>query len=77
MMIDCPACDGPQALGGDCVTCLGVTEVTQEVHDVFLAQKEKQERFFEFVFTVNEKAQNGVDQTMSFTIGEETLEYTP
>lgn len=22
-MIKCPACDGPQALGRDCATCLG------------------------------------------------------
>jgi hypothetical protein len=76
-MIKCPACDGPQALGGDCATCRGVTEVTQEVHDAFMAQQEQQERLFEFVFMVNEKAQSGIDQTMSFTIGEETLEYTP
>jgi hypothetical protein len=77
MMIDCPACDGPQALGGDCATCLGLTEVTQEIYDTFLAQKAKQEQFFEFVSTVNEKAQNGIDQTMSFTVGTETLQYTP
>jgi hypothetical protein len=76
-MIKCPACDGPQAVGGDCATCLGVTEVTQEVYDAFLTQKEQQERFFEFVSEVNENAQNGINQTMSFTIGEETLEYTP
>ena len=76
-MIKCPACAGPQALGGDCATCLGVTEVTQEAHDAFVAQREKQEQFFEFISEVTEKAQNGLNQSMSFTAGEETLEYIP
>jgi hypothetical protein len=77
MMIDCPACAGPVEQRLDCATCNGNLEVTQEIYDSFLAQKEKKERFFEFISAVNEKTQNGIDQTMSFNIGEETLEYTP
>ena len=40
-MIKCPACAGPQALGGDCATCLGVTEVTQEVYEQFFIEEVK------------------------------------
>jgi predicted methyltransferase len=36
-MTTCPACAGPQALGGNCATCNGTTEVTQEVYNSFLA----------------------------------------
>ena len=35
-MKTCPACAGPAALGGDCATCDGITEVTQEVYDAFI-----------------------------------------
>jgi hypothetical protein len=39
MKIKCPACDGPEALGGTCATCAGTTEVTEEVFNNFIAQK--------------------------------------
>ena len=76
-MIECPACAGPIDQRLDCATCNGNLEVTQEVYDAFVARKEKQERFFGFVFEVDEKIQNGIEQKMSFTIGEETINYTP
>jgi|LakMenEpi03Aug12_release.lakeMendotaPanAssembly.Ray.scaffolds.fasta_scaffold2599568_2 hypothetical protein len=75
-MIDCPACAGPQALGGDCATCLGVTEITQEVFDVFMLHKEKQERYFYFVSEVDNLITSGFDKKMTFTVGNETLNYS-
>lgn len=39
MKIKCPACDGPEALGGNCATCAGTTEVTEEIFNNFLTQK--------------------------------------
>lgn len=74
-MIDCPACAGPQALGGDCATCLGVTEITQEVFDVFMVNKEKQEKYFLFVSQVQSLITSGFDKKMTFTIDNETLNY--
>ena len=76
-MIECPACGGPPEERAFCETCGGSTEVTQEVYDAFLAQKEKQERFFEFQSSVTEKIANGIDSNMSFTIDEEIIEYLP
>lgn len=38
-MVDCPACAGPQALGGSCATCNGTTEVSREVFDAFMAER--------------------------------------
>ena len=76
-MIECPACAGPVDQRLDCATCNGNLEVTQEVYDAFMALKEKQERLFDFASEVNEKIQNGIDEEMSFTIGEETINYTP
>lgn len=35
-MLDCPACAGPTALGGDCATCKGMTQVSQKVYDAFM-----------------------------------------
>jgi hypothetical protein len=35
-MVKCPACAGPDALGGDCATCNGVTEVTTKIRESFL-----------------------------------------
>ena len=46
-MVDCPACAGPAALGGECATCNGITEVTQEVYDAFLADKALREELYE------------------------------
>jgi hypothetical protein len=42
-MIECPACAGPAALGGNCATCNGTTEITQEVFDAFMVKKATQE----------------------------------
>jgi hypothetical protein len=75
-MIDCPACSGPQALGGDCATCLGVTEITQEVFDVFMLHKEKQERYFYFFSEVDNLITSGFDKKMTFTVDNETLNYS-
>ena len=76
-MIECPACAGPVDQRLDCATCNGNLEVNQEVYDAFMAKKEKQERFFNFIFAVEEKIQSGIDEPMSFTVGEETIDYTP
>jgi hypothetical protein len=37
-ILDCPACSGPDNTG--CATCGGTSEVTQEVYDTFMLQKE-------------------------------------
>ena len=39
--INCPACAGPDNAG--CATCNGTSEVTQEVFDAFMIEKNKQE----------------------------------
>jgi hypothetical protein len=74
-MITCPACAGPQALGGDCATCLGTTKVTQETLDAFLKRAEKKEQHLHFVFEVQKLVQGGLDKEMSFTIDGQTLQY--
>jgi hypothetical protein len=40
-MIKCPACAGPD--NAECVTCLGSSEIAQEVFDAFMVEKAKQE----------------------------------
>jgi hypothetical protein len=74
-MITCPACAGPQALGGDCATCLGVTEVTQAAHEAFLIQKQKQEEYFSFVSVVKGLLDSGIDEEMSFAVNGELFTY--
>ena len=43
-MIDCPACAGPD--NAECATCGGTSEVTQQVHDAFMLEKERAEATF-------------------------------
>jgi hypothetical protein len=37
--LECPACAGPD--NAECATCNGTSEVTQEVHDAFMLEKER------------------------------------
>ena len=43
-MINCPACAGPAEQRQNCATCNGNMEVTQEVFDIFMVKKNKQEQ---------------------------------
>lgn len=76
-MTNCPACAGPPEARAGCATCNGVMEVTQEVYETFIANKEKQKRYQEFVLEVEDRMNEGIDQTMSLTIDDQTFEYTP
>ena len=40
----CPACAGPD--NAECATCGGTSEVTQEMHDAFMLEKERIEATF-------------------------------
>lgn len=42
--LDCPACAGPD--NAECSTCGGTSEVTQEVYDAFMLEKERAEATF-------------------------------
>jgi hypothetical protein len=42
-MKECPACAGPAEVRKTCATCKGNMEVTQEVIDQFMLEKNKQE----------------------------------
>lgn len=42
-MLDCPACAGPTALGGDCATCKGTTKIDKTTYDLFIEQRNKWE----------------------------------
>lgn len=42
--LDCPACAGPD--NAECATCGGTSEVTQEVYDAFMLEKERMEATF-------------------------------
>lgn len=40
-MLNCPACAGPTALGGDCATCKGITTVGKEIYDTFMLEQQR------------------------------------
>lgn len=74
-MIECPACAGPAEARVSCATCNGVMEVTQEVHDAFVAEYSKQQSLSEFqnelmVYDLS------VDGTYSFVDGDTTYSYS-
>jgi len=47
-MLDCPACAGPQALGGNCATCHGTTYIEQDTFDAFMTAKSENEALSSF-----------------------------
>lgn len=51
-MIDCPACAGPD--NAECDTCHGDSEVTQEVYDNFMTQKQRMEATWRLQFALSE-----------------------
>lgn len=76
-MINCPACAGPQALGGGCATCNGTTFVSEEVAETFLAEQAKANQYFAFQDMIREMLIDGFDKEISFTIDGETFTHSP
>jgi predicted amidophosphoribosyltransferase len=70
--ITCPACAGPAEQRKYCSTCNGKMEVTQEVFDAFMVEKQKQEDAIAFW----DKVQEYLYQTgkFKFEAGEEVFE---
>lgn len=63
-MFDCPACAGPFALGGSCVTCFGKTIVNQDqINDFYDRQKKhKDSELFKEITSAFEKFVEGVEE---------------
>lgn len=62
--LDCPACAGPYNAG--CATCHGTSSVTQEVHDAFIIERDKQIATWQLKQALQElpiEAIPGVEQT--------------
>ena len=60
-MLDCPACAGPTALGGDCATCRGTTQISQEVYGAFMANQAIQAELFGLQTLINEALQSAAN----------------
>jgi hypothetical protein len=65
--ITCPACAGPD--NATCATCQGTSEVAQEIHNIFMEEKLRQEATWNLQNALqNIKAENKLGEEQSIVV---------